>query len=87
MTKKNDTNSPVGSHGGKDPLRNWSMGSYNADTGRSHSSIAEDGGKGPLHSNYAGECNPQIPSFADLDKRRSQDPRPVRTREFTRRFD
>ena len=61
MPKKNNTNSPLGSHGGKGPLRDWSMGSYNAETGRSHSSVADYHGQAPLHGNYAGHCDPQIP--------------------------
>ena len=75
-------------HRRDEPLRNWSMGSYNADTGRSHSSVAEYHGEAPLHGNYAGKCDPQIPTgFAAIDKRRSQDPRPVRTREFTKKVE
>ena len=79
----------AGNAGHKDiPLRDWSMGSYNADTGRSHSSIAEYGGEAPLKGNYAGKCSAQIPTgFEKLDRQRTTDPRPVRTREFTKRVD
>jgi hypothetical protein len=88
MAKKNDTDSPVGSHGGKGALRDWSMGSYDQG-GRSHSSIAEYGGKGPLHSNYAGACDPQIPreAFAHIDRRRTQSPQPVKHRPVTRKVE
>jgi hypothetical protein len=89
MPKKNDTGSPLGSHGGKGPLRDWSMGSYDQQ-GRSHSSIAEYGGKGPLHSNYVtGKCDPQIPSeaFRHIDKARSQSPQPVKHRPVTKRVE
>jgi hypothetical protein len=61
------------------------MGSYDQE-GRSHSSIAEYGGKGPLHSNFAGKCDPQIPSeaFRHIDKERTQSPVPVKHRPVTK---
>jgi hypothetical protein len=62
------------------------MGSYDQE-GRSHSSVAEYDGKGPLHSNYVtGKCDPQIPSeaFRHIDKRRSQSPQPVKHRPVTK---
>ena len=69
------------------PLRDWSMGSYNADTGRSHSSVAEYGGEAPLKGNYAGKCNPQIPDKWKRDQRATQDRTPVSRRPFTKAVD
>jgi hypothetical protein len=68
------------------PLRQWSAPSYNADTGRAHSSVAQQNRNDyPLDGNHAGKCSAQIPGgFKHLDKARTQDPRPVRDREQTK---
>jgi hypothetical protein len=70
------------------PLRDWAMGSYDPNTGRSHSSIADYQGKGPLDSNHVGSCNPQIPdAFAARDARCTQEKTPVSRRAYTKVVD
>jgi hypothetical protein len=86
MPKKNDTNSPVGSHGGKDCMRQWASPSYSAEDGRPASSLADNDGRGSPSTTHAANVSAQIPGgFAHIDKRRTTDPRPVHTREFTKK--
>jgi hypothetical protein len=58
------------------PLRQWSAPSYNADTGRAHSSVdAQNSSEHVFAGNHAGKCSAQIPDgFGHIDKRRSTEP-------------
>lgn len=51
------------------PLRDWSMGSYDTVTGRSHSSLNEAGNPG----NHCKNCDNQVPSISGRDKGGSAD--------------
>jgi hypothetical protein len=56
--------------GRKVPLRNWSMGSYDPVTGRSHASINEAGNP----DNHSQGADNQVPSISGRDKSGSGDP-------------
>lgn len=88
MTMKKTAPGDTGSAGRKNvPLRQWSAPSYDASTGRSVSSISEQGGEHVLYGNYA-KGNAQIPSsFEARDRLATQDATPVRKRPFTGKVD
>ena len=81
----NDTNSPIGSHGAKGPMRQWAAPSYDPDTGRAVSSVDEQGSRDHIWQNNHATGNAQIPDggFKKLDHQRSQNPTPVKDRKFT----
>jgi hypothetical protein len=88
MSKKNDTSSPLGSHGAKGPLRDWASASYSAKDGRAVSSLGDHDGRGSPSTTHAEHVSAQIPGgFERCDRERSQDPRPVHKRPFTERVD
>lgn len=87
MTKRETPRGVAGNVGrNRVPLRSWaSEASYSARDGRAGSSLADHFGKGSPSTTHAENLSGQIPSgFKHIDKRRSQDPRPVRDREFTK---
>jgi hypothetical protein len=66
------------------PLRDWASKSYDAQTGRSVSSIAEQGGRGPVLSNMAtGSTQAPPTGFNGRDARCTTIKTPVRNRPFS----
>lgn len=51
------------------PLRDWSMGSYDKNNGRSHSSLNEAGSPG----NHCGTADNQMPHISNRDRSGSAD--------------
>jgi hypothetical protein len=67
------------------PMRQFASPSYDPNSGRAVSSVDAQGSREHVFANNHASGNAQIPSgFEHLDKRRSTDPRPVHTREFTK---
>jgi hypothetical protein len=74
------------SSGRNEPLRQWAAPSYDPTSGRSVSSIDPQGSREHVFANNHATGNAQIPGgFDAIDKRRTTDPRPVHTREFTKK--
>jgi hypothetical protein len=71
------------------PLRQWASQSYSASNGRPVSSLGVDqSGYGSPSATHCENPSRQIPSgFEARDRRATTDPRPVRTREFTKQVD
>jgi hypothetical protein len=65
-------------------LRQWSAPSYDANTGRSVSSVDEQGSREHVWQNNHATGNAQFPDggFHKLDRRRTQSPVPVKDRPF-----
>ena len=82
MTMKSNRG-PGSSTGGRGPLRQWSAPSYDPTDGRSVSSVDEQGSREHVFANNHARGNAQIrDAFKAADKRRTQNPTPVRKRPF-----
>jgi len=70
------------------PMRQWSAPSYDPATGRSVSSVDEQGARNHVWANNHGTGNAQVQTaFAHVDARRTQDRTPVRKRSFSKVVD